>query len=112
MIGAIVKQDMVENVIVLDEAQIEELSIALDCEIVDARPYGLTIGDLRTAAGWTRNAGGEQMILPLLEQESYDSYTVVATKAAELEEHNNALIEQNANIANEALAILAGEEVL
>ena len=60
MIGAIVRDNMVENLIVLCEAQVEELSKALSCEIVDARPYGLAVGDLRTAAGWTRNAGGEQ----------------------------------------------------
>jgi len=69
MIGAIVREDMVETLIVLDEAQIPELSEALNCEIVDARPYGLAIGDLRTDMGWTRNAGGEQMILELLEPE-------------------------------------------
>ena len=113
MIGAIVREDIVENLIVLDEAQIEELSTALDCEIVDARPYGLAIGDLRTAAGWTRNAGGEQMILELLEPEHYDSYSIAAKKALELEEQNTALIEQNEIIsdetAEEALKILAGE---
>ena len=113
MIGAIVREDIVENLIVLDEVQIEELSAALECEIVDARPYGLAIGDLRTGAGWTRNAGGEQMILELLEPELQDSYSVAAKKALELEEQNEALIEQNEMIsdetAEEALAILSGE---
>ena len=112
MIGAIVIEDIVENLIVLDEAQIPELSAALNCEIVDARPYGLAIGDLRTDAGWTRNAGGEQMILPLLEQEAYDSYSVAAAKNVELENQNAALVEQNATIAeetaNEIFAILEG----
>jgi len=113
MIGAIVIEDIVENIIVLDEAQIPELSAALNCEIVDARPYGLAIGDLRTDAGWTRNAGGEQMILPLLEPEAYDSYSVAAAKAVELEEQNAALVEQAEMAADaaaeEALAILSGE---
>jgi len=110
MIGAIVRENMVENVIVLDEAQVDELSTALGCEIVDARPYGLCVGDLRTAAGWTRNAGGEQMILPLLEGESYDSYTVMAAKATELEENQEMVAEMAADeAAAEAMAILTGE---
>lgn len=85
MIGAIVKDNIVVNLIVLDDGQKSELEAALSCEIVDARPYGLIAGDLRTANGWTRNAGGEQVVLPLLEQETYDSYSlaVESQKAAE-----------------------------
>lgn len=110
MIGAIVKNDMVENLIVINEEQISEMSTALNCEIVDAAPYGLTVGDLRTAAGWTRNAGGEQMILPLLEQESYDSYTIVANKNIELQEQVNSLNEElPVAVSNEVLGILSGE---
>lgn len=106
MIGAIVKDDLVENVIVLDEAQKSELEAALGCEIVDARPYGLAIGDLRTAAGWTRNAGGEQMILPLLEPEQYDSYTVAMQRVEEAEEQVDIAAEAT---AAEAIGILTGE---
>lgn len=113
MIGAIVRDDIVENLIVLNEAQVEELSAALGCEIVDARPYGLCIGDLRTARGWTRNAGGEQMVLPLLEPEQYDSYTVAARQAAEAEARAEEAEAQLATAAeasaDEALAILTGE---
>ena len=106
MIGAIVRNEMVENLIVLDEAQKDELEAALGCEIVDARPYGLIVGDLRTAAGWTRNAGGEQMVLPLLDQEQYDSYTLAAKKAAEAE----AALETAGEAATaEALNILRGD---
>ena len=106
MIGAIVRNDIVENVIVLDEAQIEEMEAALNCRIVDARPYGLTIGDLYTDAGWTRNAGGEQMILPLLEQESYDSYSIAMQKLAEAQAQAETAAEA---AAQEALDILNGE---
>lgn len=106
MIGAIVRNDLVENLIVIDEKNIEEMATALRCEIIDAAPYGLQVGDLRTAAGWTRNAGGEQMVLPLLEAESYDSYTLQQKKIAELEETVNATSEAT---ADEALAILNGE---
>lgn len=106
MIGAIVRNDIVENLIIINEEQISEMSASLNCEIVDAAPYGLTVGDLRTAAGWTRNAGGEQMILPLLEQESYDSYTIVANKNVELQ---NQIDELPSAISNEILGVLSGE---
>ena len=106
MIGAIIRNDIVENLIVINEEQISEMSTSLNCEIVDAAPYGLTVGDLRTAAGWTRNAGGEQMILPLLEQESYDSYTIVANKNIELQ---NQIDELPSAVSNEILGVLSGE---
>ena len=110
MIGAIVKDNIVQNLIVINEDQINAISKILNCEIVDARPYGLTAGDLRTAAGWTRNAGGEQMILPLLEVESYDSYSVIAAKNVELEQNIEEAKSFGAAMATEeALAILAGE---
>ena len=106
MIGAIVRNEMVENLIVLGEGQKAELEAALGCEIVDARPYGLILGDLRTAAGWTRNAGGEQMLLPLLEQESYDSYTLAINRAIAAEEQLDTV---SNDTADEALAIINGE---
>ena len=106
MIGAIVRNDIVENLIVINEEQISEMSTSLNCEIVDAAPYGLTVGDLRTSAGWTRNTGGEQMILPLLEQESYDSYTIVANKNIELQ---NQIDELPSAVSNEILGVLSGE---
>lgn len=110
MIGAIVRNNIVENLIVISDSQVETISKALNCEIVDARPYGLTTGDLRTAAGWTRNAGGEQMILPLLEGESYDSYSVIAAKNVELQNSVDEAESMGAAMATEeALAILAGE---
>ena len=100
MIGAVVIDDIVDNVIVIDEAQVESISKALGAEIIDARPYGLAIGDYRTPEGvWTRNAGGEQMVLPLLDEESYDSYTVACERADAAEEV----------AAAEAIAILKGE---
>ena len=106
MIGAIIRNNIVQNLIVLDEAQKAELEAALGCEIVDARPYGLIAGDLRTAAGWTRNAGGEQIVLALQEQEAYDSYTLAAQRAAEAEA---ALETADEAATAEALAILTGE---
>lgn len=100
MIGAVIIEDMVDNIIVLEENQIDEMAVALNAEIIDARPYGLAIGDYRTPEGvWTRNAGGEQMVLPLLDLEQYDSYTIACERAEAAEEL----------AAAEALAILSGE---
>ena len=110
MIGALIRDNIVYNLIVLKEEQIAEISAALGCEIVDARPWGLAVGDLRTAQGWTRNAGGEQMVLPLLEPEQYDSYTVAVNRAIEAEKQAEAAAEIGAEeAAAEAMAILTGE---
>lgn len=78
---AVVKDDMVENVIVADEAQKAELEAALGAELVDAQPYGLQIGDLRVSGRWTRNQDGEQVVLT--ESATYDE---LLAKIAELEE--------------------------
>lgn len=98
MIGAVVINDLVENIIVLDKSQLSEMTAALGAEIVDAAPYGLAIGDLRTELGWTRNVEGEQVVLSMLEQEAYDGYTLAVKRADEAEER----------IMDEALAILSG----
>lgn len=78
---AVVKEDIVENVIVADEAQKAELEAALGTELVDAQPYGLQIGDLRVGERWTRNQDGEQVVLT--ENATYDE---LLAKIAELEE--------------------------
>lgn len=106
MIGAVIIDDIVDNIIVLDDSQVEEMSAALGAEIVDARPYGLAIGDLRTDRGWTRNAGGEQMVLPLLEQEQYDSYTLASERAAQAEAQLDTAADAG---AAEMMAIITGE---
>ena len=46
------------------------------------------------------------MILPLLEQEAYDSYTIVANKNIELQ---NQIDELPSAVSNEILGILSGE---
>ena len=72
-IYAVVKHDIVENVIVLNEGQIDEMAAALNAEIVDALPYGLCQGDLRVGGNWTRNINGVQTILePITPQQQTD----------------------------------------
>ena len=84
---AVVKNDMVENVLVASPEQKEELEQALNAELVDAAPYGLQIGDMRVGANWTRNQDGEQITLD--ENATYDE---LVAKIAELE----ALLNDNA----------------
>lgn len=84
---AVVKNDMVENVLVASPEQKEELEQTLGAELVDASPYGLQIGDMRVGANWTRNQDGEQITLD--ENATYDE---LVAKIAELE----ALLNDNA----------------
>ena len=84
---AVVKSDMVENVLVASPEQKEELEHALGAELVDATPYGLQIGDMRVNDAWTRNQDGEQIVLD--ENATYDE---LVAKIAELE----ALLNDNA----------------
>ena len=77
---AVVKSDMVENVLVASPEQKEELEQALSAELVDAAPYGLQIGDMRVVANWTRNDDGEQITLD--ENATYDE---LVAHIAELE---------------------------
>lgn len=67
---AVVKNDFVENVIVCNPEQVEEMEAALQAELVDAFPFGLTTGDMRVGENWTRNVGGEQQVLT--ERATYD----------------------------------------
>lgn len=70
---AIVKNNMVENVIILNQNQIEEFEQIYNAEIVNAIPYGLCRGDMKVGNNWTRNLNGVQTILqPLIPQEQTD----------------------------------------
>lgn len=113
MIGAVIKENIVVNLLVIDETSIPEMQNALKCEIIDAKQYGLQVGDLRTAAGWTRNNNGEQMILPELVVEDQTTFKLQQEQIVELEGAVEAANEAAANAgdeaAAEALAILHGE---
>ena len=84
---AVVKSDMVENVLVASPAQKDELEASLNAELVDASQFGLQIGDMRVGGAWTRNQDGEQITLD--ENATYDE---LVAKIAELE----ALLNDNA----------------
>lgn len=60
---AVVKNNIVENVIVAKEENKEEMETLLGAILVDASVYNLQIGDMKVNDNWTRNDEGEQVIL-------------------------------------------------
>ncbi len=71
---AVIKHNMVENIIVLNEDQIEEFEGILGAEIIDAIPFGLCIGDMRVGENWTRNLNGVQTVLEPLDPDQQTDY--------------------------------------
>lgn len=62
---AAVKNGRVENLIVCEPQQIGEMEEALQVELIDAVPLGLSIGDMQVDGNWTRNIDGVQTVLTL-----------------------------------------------
>lgn len=60
---AVVKNNIVENVIVAKEENKEEMETLLGATLIDASIYNLQIGDMKVNDNWTRNDEGEQVIL-------------------------------------------------
>ena len=60
---AVVKNNIVENIIVAKEENKEEMETLLNATLVDASVYNLQIGDMKVNDNWTRNDEGEQVIL-------------------------------------------------
>ena len=60
---AVVKNNIVENVIVAKEENKEEMETLLNATLIDASVYNLQIGDMKVNDNWTRNDEGEQVIL-------------------------------------------------
>lgn len=86
MIGAIIENETVTNIIVMTEDQIEELSVGLGKEIVDASEYGLQIGDVRHEDKWIRNAGGDNLVLTAQEPRDYTGYALAMAQVEQLRE--------------------------
>ena len=71
---AVVYNNIVENVIAIQEKNIESIAAALDRELVDAIPYGLTMGDMRVNGNWTRNLNGVQTVLEEISPDQQTDY--------------------------------------
>lgn len=80
---AVVKNNVVENVIAAKEENKEEMETLLNATLVDASVYNLQIGDMKVNDNWTRNQDGEQIILT--ENATYDELVAyIATLEAAL----------------------------
>ena len=94
---AVVKDNMVENVIVLNADQVEDFGVTIDAELVNALPLGLCVGDLRVGGNWTRNINGVQTILEPLTPEQQTDYAGLREEVegltALIEEAEAALVE-------------------
>lgn len=60
---AILRNDIVENIIVAGENQKAELEESLGAELAEVTAINLRIGDLREGNKWKRNENGEQVEL-------------------------------------------------
>ena len=115
MIGAVIENDIVTNIIVMDEGQIEELSKGLGHEIVDARPYGLQIGDVRQGDKWVRNANGDNLILTEQAPRDYTGYALAMEQVEQLRaavsrlESERAAMEEQLGAYKTAVAQLESE---
>ena len=85
MVMAVVKNNLVENVIIIHESEIESMAKTLDAELIEASQYGLAIGDLRTPNGWTRNIKGEQTLLKPQDIDEFSNYLAAVKHASNLE---------------------------
>lgn len=106
MIMAVVKNNMVQNVIVINQAEVESMAKALDAELIDASQYGLAIGDLKTDKGWTRNRNGEQYILKPQNVEEFVNYRAAMNRVSQLEFEVEI---SSLKTYNEMTSILTGE---
>ena len=60
---AVRKNDFITNIIIAERSQKEELSSALEAELIDNSVYNLSIGDFWNGENWTRNVDGEQVVI-------------------------------------------------
>ena len=94
---AVVRNNEVDDIIVLDEEQVDNFEVFLDAELVDAIPYGLCIGDLKVGDNWTRNINGVQTVLESLTPEQQTDYSelhnTIATLTARVDSLTNQLQE-------------------
>lgn len=80
---AIVNNNLVENVIVLDGDQLIEMESVLNSELVNALPLGLCKGDQRVGGVWTRNLNGEQVVLEEIDVEQQSDYKTLVNDLEE-----------------------------
>lgn len=96
---AVIKDDLVTNLIVADAGQQAELETALGARLEDAAGYGLTMGDLwiPERGVWTRNEDGEQVVLEALTPEEKTKYQAISDELEGLKDDLSAAYTEGVN---------------
>ena len=96
---AVIKDNLVTNLIVADAGQKEELEATLSARLEDAAGYGLTMGDLwiPERGVWTRNEAGEQVVLEALTPEEKTKYQAISDELEGLKDDLSAAYTEGVN---------------
>lgn len=96
---AVIKDNLVTNLIVADAGQQAELETALGARLEDAAGYGLTMGDLwiPERGVWTRNQDGEQVVLEALSPEDKSQYQALSDELTGLQNDLSAAYTEGVN---------------
>ena len=96
---AVIKDNLVTNLIVAAEGQQAELETALGARLEDAAGYGLTMGDLwiPERGVWTRNRDGEQVVLESLTPEEKTKYQAISDELEGLKDGLSAAYTEGVN---------------
>ena len=96
---AVIKENLVTNLIVAAEGQQAELETALGARLEDAAGYGLTMGDLWISERgvWTRNEHGEQVVLEALTPEEKTKYQAISDELEGLKDDLSAAYTEGVN---------------
>ena len=96
---AVIKDNLVTNLIVAAEGQQAELETALGARLEDAAGYGLTMGDLwiPERGAWTRNENGEQVVLEALTPEEKTKYQALSDELEGLKDDLSAAYTEGVN---------------
>ena len=96
---AVIKNNLVTNLIVADAGQQAELETALGARLEDAAGYGLTMGDLwiPERGVWTRNENGEQVVLQALTPEEKTKYQALSDELEGLKDDLSAAYTEGVN---------------
>lgn len=96
---AVIKDNLVTNLIVAAEGQQAELETALGARLEDAAGYGLTMGDLwiPERGVWTRNQDGEQVVLESLTPEEKTKYQAISDELEGLKDDLSAAYTEGVN---------------
>nr|DAI42789.1 MAG TPA: hypothetical protein [Caudoviricetes sp.] len=96
---AVIKDNLVTNLIVAAAGQQAELETALGARLEDAAGFGLTMGDLwiPERGVWARNQDGEQVVLEPLTPEEKTKYQALSDELEGLKDDLSAAYTEGVN---------------